>query len=592
MNKFDEHIRNRMNNLEMKPSPEVKSLIKNSMPKPGLKYFLYRPWVAVVAVLSVALVVSLIITDNNNSYNPIEYSLQKETTVELSIPENSSVVKGSQNVELKNSEKSMKEITSSALEYSTYSKEIILKISNIVEYEILNGEDYISFNRNKDNLSINSNVYGRFSILILKEENNLFDTLYFNFLKQPQIFISHDTMIYGNDIILPVLQNDGEWIGEYFDKVKPIGENLFEFVADSYGNYQVIRKETDIIGTYFDTINVSFKPVNEAKIVFEVLHYPVCYGDYAVVKFSSEGIDKSTLSLDKGEIVYKSENEYLLKFDYQGQKEAICKIISSDNYIQSDSIVFVLPSKILPKYTVYNSDCDELGRIEMPDNSEYRAYYNNIEIGNEGLNELEAGKYNLLFVDENSCEQEEFILIENDQIIKANFDIQISLDGMSVKTINLTDYTEEIYADIRYKWFVNGVLQSEEEEPILELNAISNNIRLNASSGEYCSDDHEIENIQLNHDLIRVPNFFSPNGDGKYDEFKVVVDKRLSRFKAVISNRSGQLVYEWESSEIGWDGRLTNGQLASGGLYFYIIQAYDTSGKPYEKKGTVQLLRD
>jgi gliding motility-associated-like protein len=578
-----------MNNLEVKPSPEVKSLIKNSMPKPGLKYFLYRPWVAVVAVLSVALVVSLIITDNHNSYYPIEYSLQKETPVELSITDNSSAVKGSKIIEFENPNK---EVTSSILEYSTYTKEIIIQISDIEEYKTLNGEDYIYFNKNDDNLSINSNVCGRFSILILKEENDLFDTVYLNFLKQPQIFISHDTIVSGNNIILPVLQNEGKWIGKCSDKVKSIGENLFEFVADSYGNYQVIRKESDIVGTYFDTINVSFKPVNEKKIIFEVVHNPVCYGDYAIIKFSSEGIDKSTLYLDKGEIVHKSENEYLLKFDYQGQKEAVCEIISADNYSQTDSIVFVLPSKILPKYTVYNADCDELGRLEIPENSDCRAYYNNIEIGDEGLSELKAGKYRILFVDENSCKQEEFISIENKLILKANFDIQISLDGMSVKTINFTDYPDELYSEIRYKWFVNEVLQSEEEEPILELNAISNSVRLNVSSGEYCSDEYEIENIQLNHDLMRVPNFFTPNGDGKHDEFKVVVDKRLCNFKAIISNRSGQLVYEWENPEIGWDGNLSSGQLASDGLYFYIIQAFDISGKPYEKRGTVQLLRD
>jgi gliding motility-associated-like protein len=50
------------------------------------------------------------------------------------------------------------------------------------------------------------------------------------------------------------------------------------------------------------------------------------------------------------------------------------------------------------------------------------------------------------------------------------------------------------------------------------------------------------------------PNAFSPNGDGLNDFFKVNALYKNVSFNMVIYNRWGQLVFESDNIDQGWDG--------------------------------------
>ena len=94
---------------------------------------------------------------------------------------------------------------------------------------------------------------------------------------------------------------------------------------------------------------------------------------------------------------------------------------------------------------------------------------------------------------------------------------------------------------------------------------------------------------------ITIPEFFSPNGDGVNDEFRVVY-RSLIEFSASVYNRWGRLVARWTDPAKGWDGRI-NGKMASPGAYYYVVQAVgadkDKDGKNIEWKcsGDINLLR-
>jgi gliding motility-associated-like protein len=95
---------------------------------------------------------------------------------------------------------------------------------------------------------------------------------------------------------------------------------------------------------------------------------------------------------------------------------------------------------------------------------------------------------------------------------------------------------------------------------------------------------------------LEVPNVFTPNGDGKNDEFRVAY-RSLTSYHCIVFNRWGRIVYEGSDPGKGWDGRI-GGKLASPGPYYYIIEATGsdvnaTSKKPirYKKKGDINLLR-
>lgn len=94
---------------------------------------------------------------------------------------------------------------------------------------------------------------------------------------------------------------------------------------------------------------------------------------------------------------------------------------------------------------------------------------------------------------------------------------------------------------------------------------------------------------------LEVPNVFTPNGDGKNDEFRVAY-RSLLTYSCYVYNRWGRQVFHSTDPAKGWDGTI-NGKQAAQGAYYYIIQAtgtdLDKNGNPiqYKLSGDINLLR-
>ena len=99
--------------------------------------------------------------------------------------------------------------------------------------------------------------------------------------------------------------------------------------------------------------------------------------------------------------------------------------------------------------------------------------------------------------------------------------------------------------------------------------------------GDSCSTDSTVWDISVSESLLKVPNVFTPNGDGQNDEFRVVY-RSLAEFHCWIYNRWGKLVYKWDDPAKGWDGTI-NGLPAAEGAYYYIIRARGTDANPTDK---------
>jgi len=90
------------------------------------------------------------------------------------------------------------------------------------------------------------------------------------------------------------------------------------------------------------------------------------------------------------------------------------------------------------------------------------------------------------------------------------------------------------------------------------------------------------------------PDAFSPNQDGINDWFRPVVMGTLNTYKIMIYNQWGQLLYESDAAEPGWNGTVMNSP-GPNGQYFYI--AYYSLGKDPSnikqrvKRGSFTLLR-
>ncbi|MFC2096300.1 gliding motility-associated C-terminal domain-containing protein [Bacteroidota bacterium] len=75
-------------------------------------------------------------------------------------------------------------------------------------------------------------------------------------------------------------------------------------------------------------------------------------------------------------------------------------------------------------------------------------------------------------------------------------------------------------------------------------------------------------------DIIRVPNVFTPNGDGVNDLF-VVRANGVVPLEISIYSRTGTLVYNNRSPIIVWDGRNSSGSELSQGIYYYVLKSDD-----------------
>lgn len=90
---------------------------------------------------------------------------------------------------------------------------------------------------------------------------------------------------------------------------------------------------------------------------------------------------------------------------------------------------------------------------------------------------------------------------------------------------------------------------------------------------------------------LAIPNAFTPNGDGVNDFFAPIRQCPFPAYRLQVFNRWGQLVFETEDAEKGWDGT-SNGQPAPSEVYFYQLSYQEFEGEPAERRqGDVVLLR-
>jgi len=89
--------------------------------------------------------------------------------------------------------------------------------------------------------------------------------------------------------------------------------------------------------------------------------------------------------------------------------------------------------------------------------------------------------------------------------------------------------------------------------------------------------------------LIDIPNAFSPNGDG-FNDILYARGAAVETMDLRIWNRWGQLVFESNSLDHGWDG-MYNGKPQEMDAYAFVLTATFIDGTTFEKQGNITLLR-
>ena len=223
-------------------------------------------------------------------------------------------------------------------------------------------------------------------------------------------------------------------------------------------------------------------------------------------------------------------------------------------------------------------------------------------LGNDAtLKVIAAGKYTVTASDVSpiGCARERTIVVEESNIatLEQSF-ITIIDEGNNIgseDTISVRiDTTNNNLGPGDYQFAITNNDTSErypfsgyQEDPFFEnLEGGIYTITVNDKKG--CSPD-----TQLQISVIQFPKFFTPNGDGKNDTWKIKGANKIfyPNSSMNIFNRFGTLVAQIPIDSQGWDGTY-NGKTLSSDDYWFSVQLIptDTNKPPILKKGHFSLL--
>lgn len=119
------------------------------------------------------------------------------------------------------------------------------------------------------------------------------------------------------------------------------------------------------------------------------------------------------------------------------------------------------------------------------------------------------------------------------------------------------------------------------------------NVKLKALNDYGCYDTIAYR-VYIHSDFaMYIPNAFTPSSSKGINDYfgPQGTGFNESRFKMLIFDRSGSVIYQTDSFSKPWDGTVNGGAIAPSGVYVYQINCVDTRGNEYTKTGTVRVIR-
>ncbi len=196
------------------------------------------------------------------------------------------------------------------------------------------------------------------------------------------------------------------------------------------------------------------------------------------------------------------------------------------------------------------------------------------------LQDLFAEDFHLLVTDANDCVFDTVVTVSEPASINSGYSF-----GNPSCIGNNDGYIELVVvggtAPYIYSW--NGG-----ESPVEYLNGLMQGI-YDVTITDYNDCEYELQPVSLvdvDEDCIRIPNAFTPNGDGINDTW--IIENIYMYPEAYINvfNRWGQQIFEAKGSDGPWDGTYS-GKFVSTGTYLYVIYLYDGSSA---RKGIITLV--
>lgn len=196
---------------------------------------------------------------------------------------------------------------------------------------------------------------------------------------------------------------------------------------------------------------------------------------------------------------------------------------------------------------------------------------------------LASGSYNVLVQDNENCIDEVSILVENTSSFDYNIEVLGASCGMADGQLNITSNTD-----------LNILLEGQVvDNP--NIGGLEAGDYLLSFEDELGCIVESMVNIFSKTCPFYVPNIFSPNNDGRNDNFFISTHSEFDGtfISLDIYDRWGELVFnalDFNVDETQWNGR-TNGRPCSIGVYAYVLEYKNAFGTTQQLTGSIQLIR-
>lgn len=206
------------------------------------------------------------------------------------------------------------------------------------------------------------------------------------------------------------------------------------------------------------------------------------------------------------------------------------------------------------------------------------------------------GQY-ILTVTLGNCSDDDTINVQVDQTAQANFTYTLLNETSEPHHVQFNNTSNGANG---YLWDFGDGTTSVESDPAHQYTATEGlaDVQLIAFGPNGC---HDTITIQYNllvipeNDtvLIYMPNSFTPDGNEYNQNFKPVFNESVdyTNFDMKVYNRWGELVFQSNDPDIGWDGSYQS-KLSPSGLYTWVVEYSDKHTlQLYKVEGHVNLLR-
>lgn len=212
--------------------------------------------------------------------------------------------------------------------------------------------------------------------------------------------------------------------------------------------------------------------------------------------------------------------------------------------------------------------------------------------------------YSVIGVDGNTCTDTNYITVTVDPCLPSVASFSASDSSICVNDcIDFTDLSTNLPTNWTWYFFNASTTTAITQNPIgiCYTNAGSYDVALVVSNGNGSPDSLFIPNFITVDSCntpepeapvvveVIVPNVFTPNVDGHNDMFNIS-GTGITELNLKIFNRWGELLFETNQLNEGWNGRTTSGAQVPEGTYFYIAKVTTLNGDE-EHTGTVTLIR-